>query len=169
MCSSDLRQGISYYSPIHYLTRDPGQIPFRRVEIGEERITLQYLLAEPTPVAMGNVISGTWRGFFSTRVREGTLVVDAKRFVPLEHTAKGLHETWSEYVDLGESHFAPLGIDVEHDGMRFGWKFRVYEPGLWLFAFAPDAAAGDDKKLIASADKVRVNGEEAKIKYTPRP
>lgn len=160
------RQGISYYSPIHHLTRDPAQVRFRRVDMGEQRITLDYILAEPAPVAMGTGISGTWRGYFSKRVREGTLVVDAKRLVPLAHTARGLRETWSQYVDLDADHCAPLSIDVD---TRFAWKFRVYEPGLWLFAFTGDGGSEGEKKLIASVDEVHVNGENATIKHAPEP
>ncbi len=42
--------------------------------------------------------------------------------------------------------------------MRFDWTFQVVEPGLWLFA-----ASEYRGRIVASLDRVRVNGSEAKI------
>ena len=84
---------IRYCSALHRLVRDPSQVSFRRVDVDREKITLAYIFPEPARVAMGTGVSGSWRGYFSTSVREGMLVVDADRYVPLEHTATGLQET----------------------------------------------------------------------------
>jgi hypothetical protein len=163
------RQGISYDSAIHHLIQSPDQIAFRHVQVSSEKITLSYLLAEPVHVAVGNGISGTWSGYFSMGVREGTLVIDAKRLVPLEHSAEGLHETYARYVDLGHGSFAPLRIDIDQSGMKFAWTFRVYEPGLWLFSSARYDTGQAESKVVASIDKVQINGGEAKLKHGPTP
>ncbi len=153
------RQGISYYSPLHTLLRDPERVSFRSVSNDGKKIVLTYMLAEPASMAMGCGISGSWRGFFSSRASEGTLTVDAARFVPLEHRADNLHETWSEYARQDAEHLAPRKIDITRQGMEFHWKFKLYEPGLWLFA----SATGDEPdKTIASISGVRVNGQDAK-------
>jgi hypothetical protein len=163
------RQGISYDSAIHRLIQTPDQIAFRHVQVSGEKIILSYLLAEPVRVAIGNGIRSTWTGYFSMGVREGTLVVDAKRLVPLEHSAEGLHETYAQYVDLGHGCFAPLRINVDHSGMAFTWTFRVYEPGLWLFSSARYDTGQAESKVMASIDKVQINGGEAKLKHSPTP
>lgn len=163
------RQGITYGSVIHHLIQSPDRVAFRQVQTNGERVILSYLLAEPVHVAIGNGIRGTWSGYFSMGVREGTLVVDAKRLVPLEHKAEKLHEAYSHYVDVGQGHFAPLRVDVDHGGMKFAWTFHVYDPGLWLLASARYGAGQADGKAVAWIEKVHVNGTEAKPKHSPTP
>jgi hypothetical protein len=147
---------------IHHLIQSPDRVGFRQVQTNGERVILSYLLAEPAHVAIGNGIRGTWSGYFSMGVSEGTLVVDAKRLVPLEHRAERLHETYGQYVDLGQGRFAPLRVDIDHRGMKFAWTFRVYEPSLWLLASARYGTGHADGKPVAWIEKVRVNGTEAK-------
>ena len=151
------RQGISYYSPLHALARDPSQVSFRRVDVTPEKVTLSYIFAKPVGIAMGTGVSGSWRGYFSTRVGEGTLVIDAARFAPLEHTAGDLHEVWADYTEQDSEHLAPRKIDILRKGMQIHWKFRLWKPGLWLFS-----SAGDGDPPVAIVDAVRVNGEAVK-------
>ena len=133
------------------------------MEAGDDRITLSYTLKEPIGVSVGNGVQRTWRGFFSMPFREGVLVLDARRFIPLESRSERLHESFSRYVEIGPGRFAPLAIrlkegETETDGMRFDWRFQVVEPGLWLFA----ASETDASQVVARLDRIRVNGAEAK-------
>jgi HEAT repeat protein len=157
------RQGISYYSPLHRLASDPSQVSFRRVDVGPEKVTLAYMLPEPMRVAMGTGVSGSWRGYFSTSVREGTLVVDAARLVPLEHTTADLQETWSEYAPQAPDHLAPRTIDIRRKGTQIHWKFQLWEPGLWLFSSAGESDPKDEEPPLAAVDGVHVNGEKARM------
>ena len=73
-----IRQGITYYSALHYLTEHPEEAVFRQVDVGAERISLVYLLKTPPRTSAGNGLYGTWRGMSQRTVREGKLIVDGK-------------------------------------------------------------------------------------------
>jgi protocatechuate 3,4-dioxygenase beta subunit len=161
-----VRRGISHASAVHYLARNPEVATFRQVEVGDDRIILAYTLKEPIGVSAGNGVQTTWHGFFSMPFREGMLVLDARRLTPLESRSKALHEAFSQYVEVEPGRFAPLAIRIrqgggeeEEVGMQFDWTFQVVEPRLWLFA----ASEGADGRIIARADRLRVNGAEAKL------
>jgi hypothetical protein len=155
-----VRRGISHYSIVHHLAANPAEATFRQVEVGDDRITLAYTLKQPACVSAGNGVLGTWHGFFSKGAREGVLVLDARRFTPLESRSDGLVETFSQYVAVGKSGFAPLAIRVQlGNQMRFGWTFQVVEPGIWLFA----SGYSEDGDVVAQVDQVRVNGAAAKL------
>ncbi len=158
-----VRRGISHASPIHHLAAHPDAAAFRQVEVGADRITLAYTFKQPIGIAAGNGVQQTWHGFFSMPFRDGVLVLDARRFIPLENRSDAVRETFSQYVEVEPGRFAPLAITVEEgedeeDHMRFDWTFQVVEPGLWLFA-----ASEYRGRIVASLDRVRVNGSEAKI------
>ena len=91
-------------------------------------------------------------------MREGVLVLDARRFTPLENRSEKLVEVFSQYVEVDKGRFAPLAIRIEQAVMRFDWTFQVVEPKLWLFA----ASEADTGKAGARVDRVRVNGAEAR-------
>lgn len=154
-----VRHGVSFVSVVHYLAEDPGRAVFRKVESGPERIELVYTLKAPVSVSAGNGVLGTWRGFFSMPAREGRLVLDTATFTPIEHATDGMVEHFGPYAVLdAENHRAPLEIRVDHDGMRFGWAFQVFKPGLWLL----DSAYRDDgDEPVAIVDQVKVGGVAA--------
>lgn len=156
--SDAVRRGISYASVVHRLAANPSAATFRQVEIGDDRITLAYTLKEPIGVAAGDGVRGTWHGFFSMPFHGGVLVLDARRFTPLESRSVQLRETFSQYVEVEPGRFAPLAIRVDRSGMPFDWTFQVIEPKLWLFA----ASTSDTGQVVARVDQVRVNGAEAK-------
>jgi hypothetical protein len=130
-----VRRGISFASAVHHLAANPTAATFRQVEIGDDR---------------------------SMPFREGVLVLDARRFIPLENRSEGLHETSSQYVEVEPGRFAPLAIrikqgETEEDGMQFDRTFQVVEPKLWLFA----ASETDTGRVVARVDRIRVNGADA--------
>ena len=160
-----LRQGISYYSVVHYLAARPEQAVFRLVDVGDDEITLVYDLKESVRASAGNGLVGTWSGFFSTGVGQGKLVLDAKTLVPREHRSAEFSETFSQYVEIRPGQYAPLRIRVDK-GTTFDWTFCVYAPGLWLF----DASRTDREELedgiVARVDNVKVNGQPADVMAT---
>jgi hypothetical protein len=163
--SHDVRRGLSYGSALRYLTANPAAVTFRQVEVGDDRIILAYTLKEPIGVWAGDGVQNTWRGFFSMSVHEGVLVLDGRRFIPMENRSKGLHEAFSQYVEVEPGRLAPLAIQIkqgasegEEAGMRFDWTFQVVEPKLWLFATSESV----DGRIVARVDRIRVNGADAK-------
>jgi hypothetical protein len=150
------RRGISYYSAIDYITANPDKAIFRVVDVGENRIELVYSLAERVIVSAGNGVAQTWSGFFSMGVREGTLIIDAKRYAPIEHRTGELTETFSNYVELRDGHYVPLRIQISK--YKLDWTFKVHEPGLWLFDHG--TTGGKSDSVIARVEHVSINGGE---------
>jgi|GEM_PF-1709295 len=154
-----VRQGISFYSPLHAIARDPSLARIAALEIGDKTIRVVFALGEPMKQAFGNGIQDTWRGYMEQRVAGGTLLLDAGRLVPLEMTAGGIDFVFSRYADVGGGHFVPLDVKLTEtgkEGMTFHWEFAVYAPGLWLL----DKSIREEG-VIASVSNVTVNGAPA--------
>jgi hypothetical protein len=156
-----VRNGISYDSALHYLTAEPANAVFRLVEEGPETIRLAYTLSRPIRMSAGNGVEGAWRGYFTTMVREGLLVIDSKTLTPREHTSAELRETWTEHVEIRPACYAPLAVAIR-GGHHYDWTFRVYEPGLWLLAAARRPGETDANAAIATVENVTVNGRPTK-------
>lgn len=168
--SLTMRQGISYYSAVHWLAANPEKAVFRQLESDEKKITLTYTLAEPVRVAAGNGIAGTWTGYFSRSVREGTLVVNAATFTPLEHTSGELREIFSQFVEIAPNRAVPLAITIDQGGMHFDWRFCVYQPGLWLFHEARyGGGAGNAVAVVAKIEQVEIDGRPAEVSAAAGP
>jgi hypothetical protein len=157
-----MRQGISYYSALHWLAANPQKPVFRQLDVDEKKITLTYSLAEFVRVAAGNGIEGTWSGYFSTSVAEGTLVIDSANYAPLEHTAGELRERFSQFVEIAPGRRVPLAITIDQGGMHFDWRFRVYRPGLWLFH-----EARYEDATVAKIEQVEIDSRPAEIAFAP--
>lgn len=168
--SLTMRQGVSYHSVVHWLAANPEKAVFRQLERDEKKITLTYTLAEPVRVAAGNGIAGTWRGYFSRSVREGTLVVNAATFTPMEHTSGELREMYSQFVEIAPNRPVPLAITIDQGGMHFDWRFRVYQPGLWLFHEARyGGGAGKAAAVVAKIEQVEIDGRPAELSAAAEP
>jgi hypothetical protein len=163
-----VRQGISYVSVLHGLKAHPERAVFRQLDVHPDKIVLTYTLTEAAPVSAGNGVLGTWRGFFSRGVPMGTLVVDPKTYALREHRSRFHQETLSDYVEIRPGHVVPLRVRVSDGGMKFDFRFRVYEPGLWLFASSQRESRPDESGPVAQIDKVTVNGQPGKVIH-PRP
>jgi beta-lactamase regulating signal transducer with metallopeptidase domain/protocatechuate 3,4-dioxygenase beta subunit len=152
-----VRQGIHYLGTPHVLAARPEKVVFRQVEMDGETIRLRFLVQDGVKIAAGNGITGRFRGFFSSPLREGMLVLDKRTFRPLRtEIGDDLRETFSRYVSLGEGRSAPLRIQIKRGSSHWDWKFRVYQPGLWLLA---ESRSGD--QLLLTNDEVKVNGQSA--------
>lgn len=161
--SPSVRQGITYHSAVHALAANPTAATFRQVDVGDERITLAFTLKQPVGFEAGNGVRNGWFGNFSMPMREGVLVLDARRLTPLECRSDRVAETFSQYVEVAKDRFAPLAIKIQyqysHREMIFDWAFQVVEPGLWLFAESQYQGHG----TVARLDQVKVNGADATV------
>lgn len=156
-----IRQGITYYGTPHALASRPEKVVFRQVEAGQETILLRFLLQDGVKIVAGNGITGRWRGYFSTPLREGVIVLDKTTCRPMRTEVGGVRETFSKYVQTGDGRFAPLAIRIEKESMDWDWTFRVYQPGLWLLSESRrHAVDGDDERLV-TVDEVKLNGRSA--------
>ncbi|MBN1911030.1 MAG: PEGA domain-containing protein [Pirellulales bacterium] len=97
---SALRQGTTYYSPLHVLAEDPDSVTFTLIQRENETIRLDYVLEEPIDSAYGNGLEGHWIGYFQRNVGRGTLILDAKRFTLQIHRMQGVEERFSDFVLL---------------------------------------------------------------------
>ena len=113
-----------------------------------------YSLPERVVVSAGNGVARTWSGFFSMGVREGTLIIDAKTYTPIEHRTGELTEAFSNYVELRDGHYVPLRIQISK--YKLDWTFKVHEPGLWLFDHG--TTGGKSDSVIARVELVSING-----------
>jgi hypothetical protein len=55
----------------------------------------------------------------------------------------------------------PRRIKIDHGDMKFDWKFKVYEPGLWLFDNSHYSYVMPDQRVVF-VDNVQINGRPAK-------
>jgi hypothetical protein len=161
--SASVRQGISYVSVLHGLKARPERAIFRQVDVLTDKIILTYTVLDAAPASAGNGVLGAYRGFFSRGVPNGTLVIDPKTYAVHEHRSRYHRETLSDYVEIRPGHVAPLRVRVSDGGMQFDFKFRVYEPGLWLFASSQRPFRPGESGPIAQIDKVTVNGQPGKV------
>jgi hypothetical protein len=116
-------------------------------------------LLERIKVEAGNGIQHSWRGYFSNgRMHHAELVLEAKTLRPISHETDDFLEKFDEYVDLRPGHPVPRHIAIQNGDMHFDWRFKVYEPGLWLFDRSLYSYLSDSEP-VAHVDNVQVNGE----------
>lgn len=160
---ASVRRGISFVSVLHGLKAHPERAVLRQLEVKPDRIVLTYSLREGASVSAGNGVLGPWRGYFQRSVQSGTLVIDPKTYTLQEHRSRYHQETFSDYVEIRPGQFAPLRVQVSDGGMEFDFRFRVYEPGLWLFASSRREGPGGKPEVVAQVEKVAVNGQPGKV------
>ncbi len=154
--------GITYSPLLAAMAEDPSLVVFQLVEVDAEKVRLVYSLTKPTVMQAGNGIEHRWRGYFSNnRAHHGELVIDATLLRPISHKTDDWSETFGDYVEVAPSHAVPRHIKIDHGDMKFDWKFKVYEPGLWLFDTAYYSLASPDEPVV-HVDNVQINGQPAK-------
>ena len=89
------------------------------------------------------------------------MIVDPKTFTPRSCQSNYYRETFFDYVELRPGHFAPLRCCMVDGGSTYDLTFRVYKPGLWLFASSQLEIQQLKPPPIAQVDNVIVNGEPA--------
>jgi hypothetical protein len=188
------RHGVTYYSVLQGLARDPKRALVREVTEQQGKITVILALLPPaaqggegqnpvTGVApnpltaespfqgeCGNGVRGAFRGYFSFAGAEARLVLDAKRMVPLEasvrrpKSSEWTEETFSDYAEVSPRYFAPLSVTVNSGEMEFKWKFKLHEGGLWLL----DQSMFEGQK-VAWLEQVAVNRPISELPAEPPP
>jgi RNA polymerase sigma-70 factor (ECF subfamily) len=182
------RQGITYYSVLQCLARDPRRAQVREVTEEEGKITLMLALLPPaesggkradpvtgsTPASLsaerpfqgecGNGIRGGFRGYFTLGGTEARVVLEARRLAPLQafvrlgKSDRWTEESFSDWAEVDPQHFAPLNVTVKNGGMEFAWKFKLHPGGLWLL---DESQFGGAK--VAWVEKVVVNRPVAEL------
>jgi hypothetical protein len=152
-------RGVTYYTLVHQLARKPESATV--TEIVEEKGKLRLALKFEPEVrgAIGNGVENSWNGYHSLGGSEGYLVLDTDRWVPLEAHVGRLTETFGEYAKVDETHYVPLAIREEIKDTQYNWRFRLYEPGLWLF----DEGISDGRRL-AWVGQVQINSAAANLR-----
>jgi hypothetical protein len=164
--SPQAMHGITYASPLLALAHRENVV-FRALEVTPEKTILAYTFKKPVRIAAGNGVEGFWRGSIAAASREGIVVIDSKRNVPLEVQGDVLHEYFEDYREVANGEFVPqrIRIDLTKENGSFGWgfdwKFDVYEPRLWLLSESRDARTLNAPPVM-TLDKVKVNGKEAR-------
>jgi hypothetical protein len=154
--------GITYSPLVAVMAKNPDLVAFQLVEVGAERIRLVYSLTKPLMMQAGNGIEHTWRGYFSNnRAHHGELVIEAPSLRLLSHKTDDWTETFADYVEVAPGHAVPRRIKIDHGDMKFDWKFKVYEPGLWLFDNSHYSYVMPDQRVVF-VDNVQINGRPAK-------
>ncbi len=153
--------GITYSPLLAMIVQEPDKVVFQIVDVGPNQIRLVYSLLVPWKVHVGNGIQNSWRGYFSNnRPHHAELVIDAATMRPVSHKTDDFEETFDDYVDLRPGHWVPRHITIQNGDMHFDWRFKVYEPGLWLFDRSMYSYLSE-KEPVAFIDNVQVNGEPA--------
>jgi len=131
------------------LNIDSSRVGFRNIEEDGDEIRLHTNLSGRYSV--GNGIRGSWFGYSSGRFSEAQIVLDAKTFLPKRITADGFEEEYRDFVPLGDG-FVPLRIlSRTASGMAFDHRFKIHEPGIWLFDHAVY-----DGEVVCRIDNVQV-------------
>jgi len=156
------RKGISYIGISRLLVSDIDGLRCTFVEEDEDAgtITFDFVLRQAWQNAAGNGISGIWKGgWFNGGVGEGRAVIDTKTNTLIEISSTLNDEKYFDYVEIKPGKFVPLRIVIErHTGMYFDFRFKVYEPGVWLFDRSIPRDGGEP---IVWLDNVQINGKPA--------
>ncbi|MHC4181271.1 MAG: carboxypeptidase-like regulatory domain-containing protein, partial [Planctomycetota bacterium] len=158
--AGSIRQGISYLGTPHVLASRPQKVVFRQVEVGPQTILLRFLVQDAVKITAGNGL-GPWAGYFNTPLREGLIELDKTTCRPVRTDIGNVQETFSRYVGLGEGRFVPQAIRIQKGSTDWNWKFRVYQPGLWLLAEGRSGDPEGQRKPRITVDEVMINGRLA--------
>ncbi|MHC4332320.1 MAG: hypothetical protein ACYSUV_01045 [Planctomycetota bacterium] len=163
----DFRQGIAYYSVVHRVVCEGADYTITEVAEDEGTIRLDFGFEDPIKISGRNGVASGCHGCFSAFPKKASLWLDAATMVPLEVKAEEVEERFSEYASAAEGCYVPLRIEIEHKDSYFDWRFRLHEPGLWLFEEGRFAEEGKEPAPAALVEKVRVN--DASITETKVP
>src|ERR1019366_1043458 len=146
------RTGVTYSTMLHQRAARPESATVRSITEEGGRIRLMLAFDPAVDGECGNGVEKGYYGYFGVGGDTGYLVLDAERFVPVEAGIGKLTETFAEFVQVDAGHSVPLAITIQDDEIRFDWRFRLYEPGLWLF---DDSRYGE--RRVAWVEQVKVN------------
>lgn len=130
-------RGFAYMPPLRWLFSQSENVVFHGVEINEDRAVLHYRLKATRGFGAGLGVGTSWSGFFTAPFSVGTIVIDPKTAVVLEHrlSRKLLDEetieSFGDYVAVGEG-YAPQSLRIQSGNRDFRLKFRIHRDRLWL-------------------------------------
>ena len=163
------RKGISYIGVSRLLIVDIDGLRCTSVEENTETgiITFDFVLAQEWRNAFGNGIAGRWSSWHDGGIGEGKAVIDTKTNTLIEIITQRYDEKFFDYVELEPGKFVPQRIVIDkHNGQRdepekgmyFDFRFKVYEPCVWLFDRSVPRDGGDP---IVWVDNVQINDKPA--------
>jgi 5-hydroxyisourate hydrolase-like protein (transthyretin family) len=142
------RIGITQSSILYTIVDSISSVRFRNIEEDENEIRLYTNIAGR--YGIGNGVQNSWVGYSSGRFTEAQVVLDAQTMLPKRITADGFEEEYHDFVPLG-SGFVPKQITSKAGSMAFDFRFKIHEPGIWLFNHAVREGA-----TVCRIDNVRV-------------
>jgi hypothetical protein len=151
-------QGVTYATLIHQLAQAPQSATVTEIAEEKGKVQLELTFEPVVRGAIGNGVEDSWNGYHNLGGRDGYIVLDTERWVPLEAGVGRLTETFGEYARVDEQHCVPLAIREQIGDTHYDWHFRLYESGLWLL----DESISDGRRL-AWVEQVKVNSAAAKL------
>jgi hypothetical protein len=152
-------QGVTYSTLLHQLARKPQSATVTEIVEEKGKLRLALKLEPELRGAIGNGVENSWNGYHTFAGSDGYVVLDTERWVPLEAHVGRLTETFGEYARVDETHYVPLAIREQVSETQYDWRFRLYEPGLWLF----DDAISEGRRL-AWVEQVKINSAAADLR-----
>ena len=162
-------KGISYIGVSRMLVSNIDGLRCTSVEEDTDAgtITFDFVLAQEWRNAFGNGISGFWQGWHDGGIGEGRAVINTKTNTLIEINTARYDEKFFDYVELEPGKYVPLRIVIDDQNtkqeeskkwMYFDFRFKVYEPGVWLFDRSLPRDGGDP---IVWNDNIQINGKPA--------
>ncbi|MDR1965025.1 MAG: carboxypeptidase-like regulatory domain-containing protein, partial [Planctomycetaceae bacterium] len=160
------RKGISYIGVSRLLVIDIDALRCTRVVENTDAGTLEFdfVLKHAWMNAFGNGIANTWLGWSNSVINRGTAIFDTKTNTVKEIRTETYDERFFDYYELKPGQFVPRRIVIDFskgkgsnaDLMFYDFRFKIYEPCLWLF----DRSVEPDKKdFPVWIDNVIVEGK----------
>ncbi len=123
-----------------FMSSSESSLSIKNAEVTKTQIKLHFQFSgnDSAFQMAGMGLGSSFFGFTSGKAAEGMLYVN-----PADYTltgvklASGGYEKYGDYVALDETHKVPRRIEVEFVSGRnktyFDFRFKAYEPGIWLF------------------------------------
>ncbi|MCK4887859.1 MAG: M56 family metallopeptidase [Planctomycetes bacterium] len=170
--SQTIKQGVYYYSALHKLAKEPEAACVTKIEKHGSMLKIDYSFYEPIKCGVGNGISKIYLGSFTRRIKYGSLWIDSEKNIPIrikswdepdDKSANYCEESFSDYVSVGGSDYVPLKVEINSGEMHFDFRFRVSEPGLWLFDRSSYKLNRWQLPLVASLSNIKINNKPIEV------
>jgi beta-lactamase regulating signal transducer with metallopeptidase domain len=145
----------------HELMKSPDKLAIE-VTRGADRKTLILTAkvkdeAKFIGVEVGNGIENSWRGYFSHRARQTTIVVDEERMVPLEEQTGATTIRYSDWQMVGPGRWVPRRVDINGSSAHYRVHFAWSGDAVWL-AQSSESIGPEGTVTLTRAQNVMVNG-----------
>ncbi|WP_406694035.1 hypothetical protein V5E97_23615 [Singulisphaera sp. Ch08] len=155
--------GATLQAGFRELLRAPAnfQVDVKREE-GGKYLTLRVKPKDeqrPIRIEIGNGVENSWSGYLSRSAREVTIVVDAKRLVPLEEQIGSTTIRYADWQETGADKWIPRQIDVNDSDIHYRMHFAWLGDAVWLLRLSESIRPEGTVVLTRTRD-VKVNGQE---------